>query len=141
MEQIFAPAQTYILLAVAATVGSIVAALVQSLFPRREATSAVVPEQSFEADKHVIRRRRLVVRGFGILLIVAWINVALIMLECVTEWGVYHWLHFIGLIMLLVVLVGVFVVLADRLSAVSTNFLEASPNGSGSKSGPSSGPV
>ena len=136
MDQILAPPQTYILLAVAATVGSIAAALVQSLIPRREIHSAVVPEQSLAADRRVIGRRRLVVVGFGVLLIVAWANVAAIMLSTAGEWTVYHWCHFIGLLLLLVVLVEVIVVLSDRLSAVSTSFLEAPP-----KTGPGEGPT
>ena len=139
-EAFLAPAQAYILLAVAATVGSIAAALVQSLLPRASTDSAVVPEQSFAADRRVIGLRIRVVTGFGTLLILAWSNVAIFMLRTVHQWTFHHWLHYVGLLSLLVVLVAVMVALSDRLNAVSTTFVEGGTKAE-APDGPTDGPT
>lgn len=135
---LLAPSQAYILLAVATTVGSIAAALVQSLLPRKPTTGAVVPEQSLAADRRVILGRRLVVGGFSVLLILAWVNVVGIMLKTVAQWSAFRWLHYVGLLFLLIVFVTVMAELSDRLKAVSTNFVEAQP-GTGAGGGPIDG--
>lgn len=122
--EILAPAQTYVLLAIVATVGSITAAMVQSLFPRR-IDSAVIPEQSLTTDRRIVNKRRFVVGGFGLLLVVVWTNIPAIMLCRIADWTPYHWWHFVGLLLLLVVFTGVIVALSDRLNAVSTSFLES----------------
>lgn len=140
LESLFAPAQAYILLAVAATVGSITAALVQTLFPRRKAVGAVVPAQLFIADKVVINRRRYIVVGAGLLMIVAWLNVTIALLACVSVWSMHHWLHFIGLLLLLAVFMQVILTLSDRLSATSTEFLETPTEGSSTHGGTSGPP-
>lgn len=140
LESLFAPSQAYILLAVAATVGSITAALVQTLFPRRKAAGAVVPAQAVTADRIVVKRRRRIVVGAGLLMIVSWSNVTIALLACASAWSVQHWLHFIGLLLLLAVFMQVILTLSDRLSATSTEFLETLTEGSSTHGGTSGPP-
>ncbi len=126
MDPILAPSQAYILLAITATVGSVIAALVHQLIPRRVNESPVVAEQSLSADRQVIGSRRVIVVGFATLFIVSWASVAAFMLRCVDKWSIYHWCHFIGLLLLCLVLLSMIIILSDRLRAVSTSFLDAS---------------
>ena len=97
-------------------------------------------EGALAADNKVVSRRRAVVVGFVVLLIAAWSNVVAIMLGKVADWTPYAWSHFIGLLLLLVVFVGVILALSDRLSTASTSFLEAPPKG-GDGNGPTDGQV
>ena len=130
-SEFLAPPQAYILLAVAATVGSITAAVVQSLFPRRPSDSPVMPVQSLSEDRKVVKRRRQVVLAFGSLLVISWTHVAVVMLLNVNCWTLHHWWHLVGLIALLAVFTAVILMLADRLSAVSTSFNESPPESGG----------
>ena len=116
MDQILAPAQLYALLAIAATVGSIVNAFAESLLPDRVTLSDVTPSQTLAGDSRVIDSRRFLLYGFMVLIFVSWLNIVVVMTSRLIEWSVYHWMHFIGLLVLLAIALKLISLLSNRFS-------------------------
>lgn len=98
MDDILAPTQMYILLALVAIVASVLVAFLYLLFPRRLPAGNIVSDQSLAGDRWVISRRRQIVVGVVVLFAFVWTNVVVYMLSTIEVWtGSERW-HFVSLV-------------------------------------------